>query len=69
MSSQYQVINHLYVMTYLFDLPKYIKLMITYILQSEIPFRVKILNLCHDLLLGYDLIDTISSIYVLTTYI
>ena len=36
--------------------------MITYILQYEIPLRVKILNLVHDpTFLGYDLIDIISS--------
>ena len=35
-------------MTYLFDLLKCIKFMITYILQYEIPFRVQFLNLGHD---------------------
>ena len=50
MNSQCQVISHLHVMTYLFDLPNALNFMITYILQYEIPLRVKILNLGHDLL-------------------
>ena len=49
MSSQCQVISHLYVMTYLFD-TKCMKFMVAYIFQYEIPPQVKFSNLGHDLL-------------------
>ena len=53
-------------MTHLFDLAKFIKFMITYILQYEIPFKVNFLNLGHDLL--FLVMAQLTSYHPICTY-